>query len=170
MKDSESSISSVPADFEPVSNFMTTDSSEAGAPSDDTGPLIIDEHQSIIADNKNEIDPQLLRTIVAAVKSETKSTVTVATETEQDLFVDQFSADLIRKLSAKDAFIQKIRAAKNCRQTGKNLACIPHVTKPAHRRPVTTSFDELELDFLGPLFHNPPTQHHVLVAIDGYSR
>ena len=57
-----------------------------------------------------------------------------------------------------------------CRQTGKNLACIPNVTKPAPRPPGVQSLDELEVDFLGPLFQNPTTQHYILIAVDRYSR
>ncbi len=60
--------------------------------------------------NEPNIDPQLLNTIIAAVKAETKSVASVATKTDSTLAIDQFSVDLIRKLSEKGTFIQKLRA------------------------------------------------------------
>ncbi len=57
-----------------------------------------------------------------------------------------------------------------CQNTGKNLPCTPNVTKSAPRAPVHHCFDELELDFLGPLRQNSPLQQYVLVAVDRESR
>ena len=57
-----------------------------------------------------------------------------------------------------------------CQRTGKNLPCTPCVHLSAPRPAVTHCFDELELEFLGPLFFNPPSQQYVLVAVDRHSR
>ncbi len=246
MSDSVSSISSVPPHFDPESDFTVSEAVPSEATTFVTGPLIVDEAPRVPEPVDPPISPQLLTTIIAAVKAESKSVASVATETEADLAIDQFSVDHIRKLSAKDVFIQKLRAAiddpekrrvvmgkywsslrkdlhttedgcvfldnrlvlpqairsafltylhsshagaramkskaeyvwfphmfksieamaqncQTCRQTGKNLACVPNVKQSAPRPIVTQSLDELELDFLGPLFQNPVSQHYVLL-------
>ena len=57
-----------------------------------------------------------------------------------------------------------------CQNTGKNLACVPNVKSSAPRNLVTHCFDELELEFLGASFQNPPDPQRVLLVIDRHSR
>ncbi len=57
-----------------------------------------------------------------------------------------------------------------CTSIGKNLACPSHLTGPSPRAPATRVLDELELDFLGPIYANPPSSQYVLVAVDRFSR
>ncbi len=57
-----------------------------------------------------------------------------------------------------------------CTSTGKNLACPSYLTNSSPRAPATRVLDELEMDFLGPIYANPPSSQYVLVTVDRFSR
>ena len=60
------------------------------------------------------------------------------------------------------------RTCVECTQTGKNLACFTNVKQSVERPIITKSFDELELDFKGPLNENPDSQRYLIMAVDRY--
>ncbi len=62
------------------------------------------------------------------------------------------------------------RSCVECTQTGKNLACFTIVKASAERSKVEGGFDEIEMDFTGPMGTNTENQRYASIAIDRYSR
>ena len=58
------------------------------------------------------------------------------------------------------------RTCLECTQTGKNLACFTNVKQSVERPKIAKSFDELELDFMGPTNENPELQKNLLITVD----
>ena len=114
LNDSVSSISSIPPDYtsDPPSvpttptGFETGHTSLPDPPAATSGPVVNSQPSSPAA-----VDPALMNTLLAAVRSESRQFTHVATDTEHDLAVDQFSTDLIVSLSASDALIKKVKKA-----------------------------------------------------------
>ncbi len=62
------------------------------------------------------------------------------------------------------------RSCVECTQTGKNLACFTNVKVSAERSKVEAGFDEIEMDYMGPIGTNTESQRYALIVIDRYSR
>ncbi len=62
------------------------------------------------------VDPELLQTLLAAVRSDSRNTTTVGTSTDSDRAVDQFSTELLIQLTAQDVFFKKVKKALPARR------------------------------------------------------